>query len=298
MTDVSIASSDADATAAAAVEAHHTAMSGALSGHVERLVTAATAGGDAGPTRTELVSWCRRELVPHALAEEKTMYPAAHARPEGRLLVTGMLGEHTVITGLVEEVASARDDVRAAAAATALRVVFDDHLRKENELVLPLLANASDVSVAALLGGMHELLGGGDHHDDDHHDDDDHDDDDHDDDDHDDDDHAGHRPTDDRQDVHEGHVAPSGHPCACGEAESAGHPELDVRSVPHSIRHATVFGALEAVPPGAGLVLVAPHDPRPLLAQIDRRTAGAFTVTYLTRGPEVWRLELVRRTPA
>ena len=98
MTDVSIASSDADATAAAAVEAHHTAMSGALSGHVERLVTAATAGGDAGPTRTELVSWCRRELVPHALAEEKTMYPAAHARPEGRLLVTGMLGEHTVIT--------------------------------------------------------------------------------------------------------------------------------------------------------------------------------------------------------
>ena len=52
------------------------------------------------------------------------------------------------------------DDVRAAAAATALRVVFDDHLRKENELVLPLLVSSPDVSVAALLAGMHELAAG------------------------------------------------------------------------------------------------------------------------------------------
>ena len=262
MTDVVIATSDADAAAAAAVEAHHTEMSGALALHVQRLVTAASSGGEAGTARTQLVGWCRRELVPHALAEERAMYPAAQAMPEGRLLVTGMLGEHALITRLVDEVASAPDDVRAAAAGTALRVVFEDHLRKENELVLPLLAGAPDVSVAGLLGGLRELLGG-DRHD------------------------ESADPSD--------HPANTEHACGCGETAGEGHPELDVRTVPHAIRHATVFGALDAVAPGDGLVLVAPHDPLPLLGQIEQRTGGAFAVTYLTRGPEAWRIELFRR---
>ena len=47
--------------------------------------------------------------------------------------------------------------------AKALLVMFESHLSKENELILPLLASAVDVSVAELLGGMHELLGGADH---------------------------------------------------------------------------------------------------------------------------------------
>ena len=265
MTDVRVASSQTDAAAALAVEAHHTELSGALARHVQRLVDAAASGGDADALRTELVAWCQRELVPHALAEERAMYPAAQALTEGRLLVTGMLGEHSVITGLVDEVASGTDDVRAAAAATALRVVFDDHLRKENELVLPLLVSSPDVSVAALLGGMHELLGG-----------------------------DGHTESGDAS----SHPGGAEHACGCGETAGAGHPELDVRAVPHAIRHATVFGALDAVAPGAGLVLLAPHDPLPLLAQIEQRTGGAFTVSYLTRGPATWRVELVRRTSA
>jgi uncharacterized protein (DUF2249 family) len=263
MDDVVIASSDADAQAAAAVEAHHAQLSGTLTHLVERLVAAAYRADDAASERTGLVSWCRDELVPHALAEEQAMYPAALAKPAGRLLVTAMLGEHTVITGLVDEVASAPDDVRAAAAATALRVLFDSHLSKENELVLPLLTSAPDVSVAALLGDMHELLGG-----------------------------------EPQADAGAAAGGCAGHDCACGETDGPEHPELDVRGVPHAIRHATVLGALEAVRPGAGLVLVAPHDPLPLLAQIERRTAGAFTATYLARGPEAWRIELVRRPSA
>src|SRR5699024_6734078 len=34
--------------------------------------------------------------------------------------------------------------------------------------------------------------------------------------------------------------------CTCGEHDSAAPPELDVREVPHAIRHATVFGAFDA----------------------------------------------------
>ena len=39
---------------------------------------------------------------------------------------------------------------------------------------------------------------------------------------------------------------------------------------------------------------VAPHNPLPLLAQIEKREPGAITVTYLTEGPEAWRLRLTR----
>ena len=64
--------------------------------------------------------------------------------------------------------------------------------------------------------------------------------------------------------------------------------------MPHAIRHATIFGALDAVGPGAGLVLVAPHAPLPLLAQVEQRNPGVFEVSYLERGPEAWRLVFER----
>jgi len=81
--------------------------------------------------------------------------------------------------------------------------------------------------------------------------------------------------------------------CACGDDH--GVPELDARTIPHAIRHATIFGALSAVKPGGAMVLVAPHDPKPLLAQIAEREGDALEVTYLERGPEAWRLQFSRR---
>jgi len=82
--------------------------------------------------------------------------------------------------------------------------------------------------------------------------------------------------------------------CGCG-CSDAGEPELDVRTIPHAIRHATVFGALGAIPVGGSLRLVAPHDPKPLLAQIADRENGAIEVTYLVPGPDAWTLRLSRR---
>ncbi|GAA5030070.1 DUF2249 domain-containing protein [Terrabacter aeriphilus] len=82
------------------------------------------------------------------------------------------------------------------------------------------------------------------------------------------------------------------HSCGCDDA-AHGAPELDVRPIPHAIRHATVFGALGAIPPGGTLVLVAPHDPKPLLAQIVDRE-GPVTVSYLVEGPDLWRLAITR----
>ncbi len=77
--------------------------------------------------------------------------------------------------------------------------------------------------------------------------------------------------------------------CGCGEA-ATGAPELDVRTIPHSIRHAAVLGAWSAIPAGGSLVLLAPHDPQPLLGELAE--LGPITVTYLHRGPDAWRLRV------
>ena len=87
-------------------------------------------------------------------------------------------------------------------------------------------------------------------------------------------------------------LSPTPHACGCQD-DSHGAPELDVRAIPHAIRHATVFGAMNAIPAGGSLVLVAPHDPKPLLAQIAERE-GPVTITYLDEGPEAWRLRITR----
>jgi uncharacterized protein (DUF2249 family) len=41
-------------------------------------------------------------------------------------------------------------------------------------------------------------------------------------------------------------------------------------------------------------VLLAPHDPLPLLAQIEQRWPHVFAVRYVERGPETWRLAFTR----
>lgn len=79
--------------------------------------------------------------------------------------------------------------------------------------------------------------------------------------------------------------------CACGN-EHDGVPELDVRAIPHSIRHAAVFGAFEAIPEGGQLVIVAPHAPVPLLTQLADR--ASIEVAYLVEGPDEWHVQITR----
>ncbi len=83
--------------------------------------------------------------------------------------------------------------------------------------------------------------------------------------------------------------------CACG-----GHdedvPVLDVRTIPHAIRHATVLGAFDAIAPGDAMIIVAPHKPLPLLAQLADR--APLDVEFLVEGPEEWQVLLTRRAAA
>ncbi|MCM4084674.1 DUF2249 domain-containing protein [Paractinoplanes hotanensis] len=154
-----------------------------------------------------------------------------------------------------------------ASTARALQAVFASHLAKENDLVLPLLVTADEVSLAALLDGMHDIIGG--------------------------------------------ETGPSsssgcgGGGCGCGgDAPGAADgdaaaltidPRVDVRDLPHGERHARVLAALDALPVDAALVLIAPHAPLPLLAEIKNRYAGQVAGQWLQDGPEVWQIRLHRQ---
>ncbi|MFE1290320.1 DUF2249 domain-containing protein [Streptomyces sp. NPDC058751] len=274
MSVLALASDPQDATALEGAEAHRARLAGELAGRVKLLLLAVDRDpGSAERIHAGLVAFCDRSLLPHAAAEEAVLYPAARTMPEARLLVEGLIGEHRCLTALVDTLRAAPSPADAAADARALQVLFEEHMAKENGIVLPLLAMAPEVSLAGLLTDVHHRLaddrpaGGAEE---DHH-------------------------TEEGHDMREEQVEEAGGcggVCGCGGAEEAAEPELDVREVPHALRHATVFGALDAVPAGTAMVLVAPHDPLPLLAQIEQRDPGAFSVEYLVRGPEAWRLRL------
>lgn len=268
-TDVVLATTEGDAAAVEAIVAHHSLLASTLSVRVDALIAAVSA--DLGPGTAGiaaelqgLVEFCTYELLPHAAAEEATLYPAAATDPHTRLLVEGMTSEHRVLESLADNLRHADSPVNAAAQAEALRVLFAVHVTKENNLILPVVAASPALSLTDILAGMRELVG------------------------------TGH----DRPSPLLGSTGPtaaaSDAACGCGGSDERDALVLDVRDVPHAIRHATVFGAVSAVPVTGALILVAPHDPLPLLAQLEDREPGALAVSYDSRGPETWRVRLTR----
>ncbi len=82
------------------------------------------------------------------------------------------------------------------------------------------------------------------------------------------------------------------------EAEAAAWaeaPVLVVKSLPKPLRHGAVIGAFESLAPGATMIVVEPHDPTPLLDQIRDRFPGGVDMEYVERGPQEWRVRLIRR---
>lgn len=267
MEELVMASSQADARAAEMLVAHHAELDAALAVKVELVTTGARSGlhEAAAQARASLLDWCHELLVPHVQAAEATLCRAAAGLEPARLLVEAMVVEHRTIRDLVDQVGESHGALDAALLASSLRQLFAVHLTKVNDQLLPLLAGDPDTSVVTLVEDLRREAS------------------------------AIAEATATPMDDGYGHPLHEAGACACHERDVSGHPELDARPVPHAIRHATVFGALDAVRQGRSLVLVAPHDPIPLLRQLEGREPGAFAVDYLQRGPEAWRLLLTRR---
>lgn len=156
--------SDQDAAAAAAIRAHHLELEAGLRHRGEALREAVrlegdqALGGHAAASRDELLAYLRTELLPHAAAEERTLYRAA-ARGPAALLVQAMVEEHGRLLAEVDGLAEAESSFAAAWSSAAIVALFEAHLWKENELLVPALAADPATSLAGLLEGMEEIVG-------------------------------------------------------------------------------------------------------------------------------------------
>lgn len=306
-----------------AMLAHHRRLGDELAGRVRTLRAAVYSGNGHEPAVAGLVAFVADEVLPHAVAEEHTVYRAAGARGELSEALAGMVDEHRRLAASLERLAAAVDGSGAMAEADALRALFAGHVVKENELVLPTLAADETVDLAALLVQMHRLT------------------------------EAARDDTPVGQDLMtpdtearllalllEGarHLADVGQgEAACRVAAQAWaalqvprpdlavrvtaalhrlarsatvpapapttgppaagsvtDPSLDVRTLAPAQRHEKIFATYGALAAGLGVVLVNDHDPKPLRYQFEAEHPGAFTWDVLEAGPTVWRVRIGR----
>ena len=304
-----------------AIRAHHRALGDGLIQRANAVFRAAVDSEPHEPAVADFVAYLGEEVLPHAAAEERTIYPAVVAHTHLGDLIGEMITEHASLSMSAARLTTLTDATAAAKQAQEIADLFTAHAAKENDVLLPALIADGTVDLADLLGQMHHNLdpvapadeGSGE------------------------DPQAavlslllqatGALARADRADlacriaasawaaIHETRpdlatkvttalhglarrvdsvaAAESAHHCDCGGHEAA-DPELDVRELRPAQRHVAIFDAYLALAPGAGFVLVNDHDPKPLRYQFEAEHAGEFTWDALESGPEVWRVRIGR----
>jgi iron-sulfur cluster repair protein YtfE (RIC family) len=149
-----------DQQAADAMHAHHEEMSTALRQRVAALGAAVQSRQGHFDQQRAVLDYLEHDLLPHAMAEEKALYPAGDSGLTA-MLVRAMLAEHRNLIAHVDAFRNATDAIQAVALSSAILALFESHLSKENDLLIPALVADEHVSLVELLGGMHELLGEG-----------------------------------------------------------------------------------------------------------------------------------------
>ena len=104
--------------------------------------------------------YLEEEVLPHAKAEERTLYPAAATQARGSELVRALIAEHRDLAGLVARLQAPAGGAEAASTAESVATLFAAHAAKENDLLLPALIS-SGADLAALLADMQAALASG-----------------------------------------------------------------------------------------------------------------------------------------
>jgi Hemerythrin HHE cation binding domain len=147
-----------DMEAAAAIRAHHDELRDTLRVRVGDLRDAVRAGRSHVLSERAVIGYLEDDLLPHAAAEETALYPAGDTGLTA-LLVRAMREEHKGIVANVGRLRGTADGLEAVATASAILALFEAHLWKENELLIPALIADPNVSLGELLSGLHELVG-------------------------------------------------------------------------------------------------------------------------------------------
>src|SRR5665213_1745753 len=136
---------------------HHRTLVEDVDSRIAVIAEAVGRGMPDGPAVGALITYLAEEVLPHALAEEDSIYRAAGTRADLADTVNGMIAEHRVLGSAIESLASAPTAHAALIQATQIGTFFTAHVNKENELLLPALLEDNDVDLAQLLVQMHRL---------------------------------------------------------------------------------------------------------------------------------------------
>ena len=71
---------------------------------------------------------------------------------------------------------------------------------------------------------------------------------------------------------------------------------VDVREIKPRDRHPLIFQTFDQLQAGAYFILVNDHAPTPLHYQFMHERAGLFTWEYLEEGPEVWQVQISKKS--
>ena len=137
-----------------AIIAHHAEMVDELRRRVNVLVAAVALGEAAAPAAATVVDYLQSTILPHAASEEATLYAAAS--PFESRLVQSLVADHGTIRRLAAELAGTGEAVGSVATAGATAAFFTSHAAKENDYVLPTLAEEVDADLPGLVHAMHE----------------------------------------------------------------------------------------------------------------------------------------------
>ena len=83
------------------------------------------------------------------------------------------------------------------------------------------------------------------------------------------------------------------HAGGAGVIHRPGADELVIHSIPHVVRHAVLFAAVDNLPVGENLQICAPHQPEPLFAHL-QNSEQHYRVETLEAGPIDWRYRVTR----
>ncbi|HET9059063.1 MAG TPA: DUF2249 domain-containing protein [Acidimicrobiales bacterium] len=304
-----------------AMLAHHRSLTEGVHARAAALHAAVANGGSYEVRVAELVTYLAQEVLPHALAEEQTIYPVAARDVDLVATVDAMTAEHQRLADLSERLARAGEGQEALAVASTIEPLFAAHVDKENDLLLPRLR--ADGALVDLLAQMHGVLEG-----------------------------IGPKAERGAAGPVEGSLEPvlallleaskalsaSGQgdracrlvaaawaalrrqrpdlavrataalhglvrtgtavPVQFGRGSAGGEaaPEevLDVRDLAPAQRHEVIFATYSGLRPATSFVLVNDHDPKPLYYQFAAEHPGEFTWEYAEAGPRVWRVRIGR----
>lgn len=145
----------AETPAYQAIRVHHQVLSERLCGHVAALCDAVTAGQPHEAAAADLVTYLTDAVIPHAAAEEQTLYPAVAANTELAGIVSSMTAEHQALSAAAGRLADLPDGLAAAEQARQIGLLFTEHANRENDVLLPALLASSDTDFGSLLTRMY-----------------------------------------------------------------------------------------------------------------------------------------------